>query len=433
MRYEQAVCWSLFALVLLGGCRKDTVNGTPHVHITAPADGAGISVPDTLLVTVEATDDIGLTQVAITLLNAQNIPVTASASASVSGTSATRTLAMPLLSEHLESGTYTLLATASDGSLTGTDFQQLQVTGAPLRLRAVYTLVQAGAGTVALYRTDSLGQTGLATSWPMDLAGAAISSESQRLFVAGGATGNLLALHPDDASTAWQLPNQSSIGAPWFTSVDLGADGLLYVGMDNGTLRGYETEDGGGAFTATLADQYRTVQAVTVGSLVLSAERHFVTQERRLAIYYRSSGALQQAQALGLDPVGIFDRGDDHVLLFGNQDGQGHVQDRSIPDGGGWEPYTWPSSITAVAQLGNGSWLVALASGDLQRFTFSNASSISIASTPVLHHLAPEPISGMVYGAAEGQVLQINPTTGATALAWNVNGTALRVLPLYNR
>ncbi|MBK6411162.1 MAG: hypothetical protein IPF78_16020 [Flavobacteriales bacterium] len=433
MRYQHVLLFSVLFAAVISSCKKDRENEAPHITITSPAEGTSLTVPDTLVVTVQASDDIALEQVSVSLLDQNNIPVVDAVGASVSGTSATVTLGLPILSEQLESGDYKLFATASDGSLSGKDVRTLHVTATPLRLRALFTLTAPSAGTVALYKTDSLGQTALATSWPMDLGGTAISSAAQRLCVAGGSSGDLRVFSPDNPGIIWQRPNLSSIGAPWFTSVDLCADGRFYVGQDDGTLRGFTASNGTGTMNAALPPQFRVEQAITSGELVVTTERHFVTQEQRVGTYFKASGSLVSSQPLGLTPVRVFERIADFVLIFGNQGGQGHVLERNLPGGGGWEPYTWPSTITAVEQIGSGTWLVALANGDLQRFTYSNAGSLSIGTTPVLSTLVKDKVSGAIYGGADGHVLILDPSNGAILGDFPVGGQVLKVLPLFNR
>ncbi len=433
MRYQQV----LFLLVLLGvffcGCKKDPANEAPRITIITPYESASVTVPDTLIVKVEVSDDQGLSQVSVTLLDQDNIPVVDAVSATASGTSATITLALPITSEVLTSGVYKLFATVSDGSLSGKDVQNLHVVAIPLRLRGVFTVTIPASNFVALYRTDSSGQTTMVDAWLNDLGGAAISSYAQRLFLAGGASGNLRAYVPSAFNIAWQRPNLSASGVPWFTSIDLGADGRLYVGHGDGTLRGFNPSNGTGSFTATMPEQFRAEQTLTTGDLVVCLQRHFVTQEQRVGIYYGLSGALQETQPLDLVPVRAFIRDTQHALIFGNRNGVGRVLDRTISGGGTWEAYTWSSPITAVEKVAFNTWVVALESGDLQRFTYGGSGSLSIANTPVLTTLAYDPVNYWVYGGTEGQVLAIDPGTGAIAGSWSVDGEVRYVLPWLNR
>jgi outer membrane protein assembly factor BamB len=433
MRYQH---WPLLLALLGAGltaCKKDKENAPPSITIVSPGDASTLAVPDTLLVTVDASDDERVEQVTVSLLDDNYVPVIAAVSVAPMGNPSTVTLALPVTSEQLESGTYKLLATATDGELSAKDIHTIQVSGVPLRLRMVYAVSTTSASTFAVYRIDSLGQTTLASSYDMDLGGADISSHVQRLFLAGSTMGPFLALDVDYLSTGWQRPNMGLPGLPWFTSVDLCSDGLVYVGDGDGMLRGYQAVNGTGTFTADLPVDFRSEQTVVVNDLLLCTVRHFVTGEQRLAIFQRSSGQPQGSQPLGLIPVRLFERDAQHALIFGNQDGQGRVQDRNILGGGGWEAYIWQNEITAVAQVGTSTWLVALADGDLQRFTYDDDGSLSIGSTPVLYDMRYDPASGAVFGGADGQVIAIDPTSGAVISDFAVNGTVRKVLPLRNR
>src|SRR5690606_17316880 len=114
---------------------------------------------------------------------------------------------------------------------------------------------------------------------------------------------------------------------------------------------------------------------------------------------------LQEIQPLDLTPVRAFIRSADQVLVFGNRNGVGRVLDRTISGGGTWEAYTWTSPITAVEQVATNTWLVALATGELQRFSYGGSGSLGIGTTPLLHSLAYDAVNGYVYGGADGQVL----------------------------
>lgn len=433
MRFQQALVLPLILALVLGGCRKDADNERPGIKIISPSENASLIIPDTLLVTVEARDDAGLERVSVTLLDQNNVPVVAGSSAAASGKVATVTLALPVTDEQITSGVYKLFATASDGELTGKDWINLHVSAAPLRLRAVFTVTEPAPGSTALYRTDSTGQTAVAQTWPIDLAGADISSAAQRLFIAGGVSGDLLALSPDGLGTVWSRPNLSSTGIPWFTSVDVCGDGRVYVGHADGSIRGFLAGNGTGGTGGTLPEMFRTLQCITMGDLLLATERHFVTGEHRLGIYYWQSGTLASTQALDAEPVALFPRDAGHALIFGNRNGQGRVLDRTLAGSGTWEAYTWPSPITAVVRLSDLNWLVALANGDLQRFTYNNIGSIPIGTTPVLTAMAFDPVSGRVYGGSDGQVILIDPVNGTTSPGWTVDGSVRKVLPLLNR
>lgn len=433
MRYQRSALLLISGALVLVSCKKDVENEAPRISIVAPVNGSTLVLPDTLLVTVDVSDDQRVEQVTVSLLDANNITATAAVVAVPGTNPATLTLALPVTSEQMESGLYKILATADDGEIDSKDFHTIQVVAIPARLRSLYSICVPDANTVALYRTDSIGQTTLATSWPMDLGGGAVSSKAQLIYVAGGATGPLSALSPDFLTNAWQVANLSNSATPWFTSVDLCADGRLYVGDGSGVLRGYIATSGTGVFNAILPPDFRAQQTLVINDLVLCYERHYVTDEMRLIQFQRSSGATQQDMFLDMEPVQMFERDADHVLIFGNSGGQGRVKDLAFASNSGWEAYAWPSPITAVAQLDGSTWLVALEDGSIERYTYSTAGSLHIADMAVLHDLAFDPVNGVVYGAGDGQVIAIDPQTGTIMATYPMVGTVSKVLPLFNR
>lgn len=129
----------------------------------------------------------------------------------------------------------------------------------------------------------------------------------------------------------------------------------------------------------------------------------------------------------------MFRRDDTHALLFGNQADEGVVEDRDIPNGGGWEPYSWSSAISAVEQVDPNTFLVALADGRIERFTYSNAGSIVIGNLPAVNDLTYEPVSGLVYTASANEVIAIDPQNGGVAFSHSIGQPVRYVLPLLNR
>lgn len=433
MRYQHPALVAALLLTGLAACKKDKEGTPPSVSISAPAAGSTVAVPETLAVTVTASDDARVERITATIVDANGVPVVTGVGSSPLTNPATVTLGLPVTSELITSGAYTLVATASDGEATARDSRPITVIAAPFRLRAVFAVTVPAAGSVALYKIDSVGQVGLATTLASDLGGAAVSSGAQLLYIGGSITGPLQAIMPDGYAVRWQRANQGTLGAPYFHGLTRADDERLYVGTDDGRLRGFEEGSGTGAFVADLASGYRTECTVVVNDRVVSAERHLVTQQQRLALYQQASGAAQGQQALDKAPIALFRRDADHVLLFGNRSGQGVVEDRYLPLGGAWEPYTWPAEITAVARIGTDAWIVALADGGLERFTYTDAGSLSIGSGPVVHDLAFDAANGTVLAARDGQVAAIDPQSGTVVQAFPVPGDVRYVLPLFNR
>ncbi|HEX2617339.1 MAG TPA: hypothetical protein VHL57_07330, partial [Flavobacteriales bacterium] len=129
----------------------------------------------------------------------------------------------------------------------------------------------------------------------------------------------------------------------------------------------------------------------------------------------------------------VFARTDDQLLLFGNTNGHGVVEERQVDLGGSWQPRTWTQEIITAQRVDSNTWLVALADGGVERFTYSNASSLNIAQVPGIRDMALDPLSGLMYLAAGSQVIAVNSQTGQTAATYPIGGEVRYVLPFFNR
>ncbi|MFT3883917.1 MAG: hypothetical protein QM724_00345 [Flavobacteriales bacterium] len=430
MRYQHRLCWLALPVVLLAACKKERTNGPLRITIVSPGGGSTLVVPDTLTATLQVSDDARVEHVSIQLVDANGVPITPGATATPAGT--TVILRIPVRSERIRSGDYALVATASGGGTDAHDFRTVHVVAVPPRLRAVFAFTSVGS-TTGLSRIDSAGSVSALTSWNMDATGAAASSYDQMLYVCGGVTGDLLALDANDRSVQWSKPNLSLPGAPYFSALGFGGDIRPYVATSDGFLRGYNASTGLGEFTAALPSGFRGDRVLVVGERVFCSMHHIATQEQRLRTYQRSSGAPIGDQLLTQVPVGLFKRSTDALLLFGNTAGHSVVEERNVELGGAWQPRAWSQPIAAVEQVDGDTWILALADGTIERFTYANTSSQPIAQIADVQALAYDPLNGLLYIGAGTQVLAIDPLTGQIGATYTIGGEVRYVVPLFNR
>ncbi len=433
MRYQHLALVGVLGLAVLASCKKDEEKRAPQVTIIAPANGSDLSVPDTLRVSADVSGDDGVDRVVVSLSNTNGIPVVPPVTVIPSSNPARIEVELPLTSDAIATGDYTLEVKALAGEASGKDFRMVQLQSTPLRLRQVVVITRPDANTIAIHRIDSTGALGLANTVIMDLGGAIVSSAAQVIGIMGTVQGPLIAFAPDGQQVRWQKPNLGNSGIAWFTSIDMAADGLIYVGTTDGGLRGYSGATGSTAAVINLTTGYRSERTARVNDKVVVAEVDVTGSIHRLAVHLASSGVQVGDQLLDKSVVALHPRDDAHVLLFGNRGGQGVVEDRNIVGGGGWEPYAWPSPITAAERVDANTFLVALADGQLERFTYSNAASLTIATVPDIRDLHLEPISGLVYVAAGTQVLTINAQTGVIGTSWSIGSPVEYAMPLLNR
>ena len=418
--------------VLLGGCRKEEANDPPQVTILQPFDNTSIQVPDTLAVRATLLDAQELAGVTIQLLNDNGIPVVPSVSLAISGTSFDLQRAFPVIDEGLASGPYTLAVRATDGNEQGSDFRTINVSAAPLRLRAVFAVHAAQGGAVPVTRIDSVFQAAPFGTFPGDLSQAVLASGPRLLYLAGAQNAPLRAIDLQNGNERWSAPNQNTLGTAFFTALHQGDDGRIYHATNEGLIRG-ASSSGVNAFTAESLAQYRTTFLHLQDDQVVAGQEQIAGPQQRLVTYTRSGGALLDQFVLDKELVHADRLAMNEVLLFGNRNGEGVVEQRNIDSGAWWEPRTFSQGeIRAVARQDGNTWFVALP-GELVRFTYSNAGAITVNGGVDLDALAYDAANGLLWGASGNEVLWMDPASGAVLGSVPVQDEVLFLLPFFNR
>ncbi len=418
--------------VLLGGCRKEEANDPPQVTILQPFDNTSIQVPDTLAVRATLLDAQELAGVTIQLLNDNGIPVVPSVSLAISGTSFDLQRAFPVIDEGLASGPYTLAVRATDGNEQGSDFRTINVSAAPLRLRAVFAVHAAQGGAVPVTRIDSVFQAAPFGTFPGDLSQAVLASGPRLLYLAGAQNAPLRAIDLQNGNERWSAPNQNTLGTAFFTALHQGDDGRIYHATNEGLIRG-ASSSGVNAFTAESLAQYRTTFLHLQDDQVVAGQEQIAGPQQRLVTYTRSGGALLDQFVLDKDLVHADRLAMNEVLLFGNRNGEGVVEQRNIDSGAWWEPRTFSQGeIRAVARQDGNTWFVALP-GELVRFTYSNAGAVTVNGGVDLDALAYDAANGLLWGASGNEVLWMDPASGAVLGSVPVQDEVLFLLPFFNR
>ncbi len=433
MRYEHRLMVAALCCIAFAGCRKEETSQPPVVTIIAPGSGFDLSIPDTLHVVADVSGEEHIDEVLFSITDANGLPIIEPFQLIPTSNPARMEVGIPITSDLIASGDYTLTVQANSGEAHGKDQVDLDISGTPLRLRRLFVIGRPDAGTVSIHIIDSTGAVSLANTLLMDLDGGAVSSSARTFAVTGSVQGPLIAFAPDGVQVRWQKPNSGNSSIPWFTSLGTGGDNRFYVGMADGTMRGYNATNGAAERVYELLPGHRVQTSTIVDDRMVTAQVDQSGAAWRLGIYHAASGAAVADQALDMSVRSMFRRNATQVLLFGDRDGHGVVMDHSIADGGGWEPYAWGSRIVAVERVDANTFLVALEDGTIERFTWSNAGSIAIANLADIQDLALDPVSGSVYAAAGMDIVAINPVSGALSPVIPIGVPVQHVLPLLNR
>lgn len=427
----------IVAGLLLAGpaCRKDGDDSPPSVSITAPGTSYVLVMPDTLTVVASVSDDERIERVTVSLVDANGQPVGGPVTVEPSSNPATVSVDLPVTSDLVESGEHLLKVVASDGTGRGQDEQVLEVVAIPRRTRAVHLIATPGFSPVQVLRIDSTGQLEASpmATLAQDIAPSAVSSKGRRLYIGAGVGGQLTALFPDNGSITAQASVQNTLPIPFHTALHVGPTGRLFAATNEGELRRYGTDLQGSGYVAQALPSHRIVGIVETGQAVLTTQSRYISPAgHSLARYSTTSGVQQDAWVLDKAPVAFFARDPDHVLLFGNRNGQGVVEDRNIDGGGYWEPRIFPDPVLAVAMIDANNYIVSTG-GTLQRFTYNNAGALTIATGIMAEVLAYDEVNGVLLAAEGGVVKAIDPGNGTVLATYAAGAAVVNILPLYSR
>lgn len=423
----------LSLLSLLGGCRKEKDVDPPRVAILLPGNGMSLQVPDTLLVQVEVSDEREVKSLSISLLDQNGVPVAKPITVAVNSESAVITRELAITNERLPSGTYTLSAVASDGENRSSAFRNIQVQAAPLRLRALFIAAPTGStGTTSITRIDSAGALSEYLTLS-EFGGAAI--DPTRLYLAGTFTQALVGIPQTDGVNPITVPNQGPAGtsAPFFRGLKVDpADGRFYFGTNDGFIRGLR-DNGSVAFVGQSPVGSHSVTTAVVGDRLVSIVRFVALSEFRQVNHAYSSGVVLNQFPVDLEPVFLLARAPQQMLIFGNRNGNGVVQERNVVQGGSFDLRVFSEGpISAVVALDESTAIVAIP-GRLVRYSALANSIVVLAQGFTAQALAYENATGALYVGVGNTLFTVDPQTGAQGTTATLPHEVGSILPLLNR
>lgn len=430
MRYQHCLLVVACSALFFGSCKKDKESDPPVVTIITPGNGLSISVPDTFLISASATDDgTDHLELALVVVDANGLPIGPTIIRSGNNGSVSANELYPVVGDRILSGPHTLRVSANDGEHTTLAFRSLNIIGAPLRFRAL--LAPMPDGTV--HKLDSVFTASTLGTYAQEVNGAAVSSWQQMIYLSGGNTGPCTAVDVNTGIVRWSLPNNNTQGSPYFTyCTTTNSDTRLLVGRNNGSFATVSSAHGGGLTTFQTQSGYRPTVGLMTDQYTISAQRHEVLGTSVVSVHTLWSSDLQAVDPIDQEVVALFDRSSSHMLVFGNRNGQGVVEDRNILLGGGFEPHVFTQGeLRDAVQLNNNTYVIALPNS-IVRYTY-NPDQLSQISTLAVDHLAYDAAGGRLFACAGSTVHVLDPITGNNAGSFTLPAAPVELLVLLNR
>lgn len=412
-------------------CKKDKDGTPPEVDILSPSAGSTFSVPDTLHVRVQVSDDRIVESLTVELLNPAGSVVASGGSRSVDAASGTYDFALVLTDERQPGGSHTIVARARDGANDARDFVEVNVLEAPLRLRAIFLAPPFSEESTTITRIDSTGQTAPFIT-VADFNGIAVDGNSQHLFVAGSRYAPFQAIPTSSRSFPWQVNAPTTDQPGQFTAVIVDpTDDRVYYSTRDGSIRGW-TGEGLQRFTAQCLPDHRCEAIVVMENEVATWQRAIVGGASRIVTYTPAGTVLEQLP-VEHERIGLFHRTGSSLLHFANSDGTGLIEDINVSAGGSPDIRTFPGErIQAVVRLNEDRYIVGF-TDRLVRFDRASQTVTTLVDGISAEVLAYETATGSLYIGTGSTLLTLDPNTGSVVATSSTGFPVGHILPLLNR
>lgn len=359
----------VFALaVLLYACKKEEDTVPPIVNISSPYENQFFEVHDTMSVSATVSDESVLKSISVVLVNEDMIPVQEVREVTVNQKEEQFSLQEVIYDIYLESGTYYIRVSASDGYNTTNNYRKVSITAAPRERKGICFISGENSSVAVLVADNALVITPKIVLQG-DYSASAVNSYYQDLYVAGKHTGHATAVVLGPGSVKWAIPVIQG-SAPYFTNV-YNDGNYAYISYYDGNLRGYD-HNGVLKYTATAAQNFYPVKSLHHEEYILTEQRDMTSPVRKLVVYYAANGTgKQETSLLNQDVTAFYSKDADNVFVFGNNGSQGVIEVYSMSGNGFWAPHTLPAGrLLSVAQVDSNTYLIGHENNIVYKFQY---------------------------------------------------------------
>lgn len=199
-----------------------------------------------------------------------------------------------------------------------------------------------------------------------DYQASEISSNYNRLFIAGALTGQLSVsnINTPYLQLQWSLPNQSNNTSAWFKNLYFD-NNLIYVSTDNSAITGY-TIDGMPVKNYLCPNNWKAIKTLDYDGRFFAVVEKQGYPQQEIAQFYSSSSQFLNQQPLTFQTIKMYGLQSGQLLIFGNENSIGksyiyYFLDNQI----NIQTVFGSAEIVDVEQINNNQFLVLTTQGVL--------------------------------------------------------------------
>ncbi|MFO8055313.1 MAG: hypothetical protein R6U19_09165 [Bacteroidales bacterium] len=304
-------------MLLSTGCQKEEDNERPVVKMISPGPGSYYSVPDTIEVIAEISDDQNIEWIELSLINREQQPVAKTKSIKDIHKKQYKLQAEYVVDDILlPGGEYYIQVKASDGQNTKNGQQKVYINEADKILEHYIVVTRSNPNQVSIYRLDTAGNSGFLFSEPIDYLDSEFIPYNQQLILSGHKTYDVKAFHAGNYEHAWNIPVVANPPEPCFTALGSTKKEIL-LGYYDGKIhlinhKGKKTLS---LYTPGALYPYRLS---VNGNYLLSAQQNIPKNERYLVSYFLDGGGVHRQMFIDFDVQSLFNQGEHKFFITGN-------------------------------------------------------------------------------------------------------------------
>lgn len=423
IRIMLLLSWGV-VLFFFSACRQDEDDLPPTVTITAPSGNLpDYNFGDAFYTAFDATDEGGVAQWTVRLTDESGRQRYTNGYQSVGNepVNFSEDLNFDLENVKWPSGDYTLGIFVRDAAGNeGAAFKTIRYFEAPLEREAIYVLRES-VGQVFIDSLTTGSGLVTATSYTGDVAAALANSWDQELIIGGDETPRVDALpHPallgGNSYTAQNPLNATFCRDLYWDS----ASEAVYAAFEDGFVRSFG-ENMAQQNAVQVTANFRPEQVCVEGDYLIASMRSLAQNQRVIAVFFRSTGALLNTFPVSGDIVAIEPFTNNRVIAFINNDDGSRDVIRIDPEAGltvntGW--LIGDGQVYDALRLQDNFCATAQDDG-VAFYTLGSGGYIAGSTNGVqAGDLAYDPTSGFVYAVDDANLYRINPNSGQIIQQW---------------
>jgi hypothetical protein len=420
-------------VVFIGSCKKETDEYGPKVVFNTPFENQSFMVYDNIAVNASVSDETRITELAITLVDLNYIPVQSSLLVPVSSSTITVNVSYPVDNIHLESGMYYLMITASDGKNDSRTFRRVLIIGVPKVLKKVFVATSSSVFQTNLSFIDStFSGMNFNNTFSGDYLAVSSSSYDQQVFMCGNYTGAFTSLTVPDNTLKFTISPAVS-ASPYFTGF-YAEDRKIFVGRYDETIKGYSTA-GNIIYSGTANPGYYVRRMIMNNGYMVAEEKHKTSSGKVLVSFY-STGTPEQQVAINQDVVAFCEKDDHKVFVFGNNAGQGVIQLYDRLNNNLWDPYPYSlaaGSILSAVKIDLDTYLIGHSNGTIYKYQYTSGSMTTYLNGYAANQLKYDALNNNVYIVEANLITAVDYPSKVIMHSVSSAESILGISFLYNR